>query len=404
MKSQSIFRPALTIAVILVFSLVLAACNLPAKTEVPADPNLIKTLVYQTAVVQATEASVKTALAQMTKIAKNTATPPATVTAAALQPTQEPTKPPTPLATISATPTLVPSKTPVPPTATKTPQPCDSAKYVLDVNYEDGSKLAPGTAFTKTWRLKNTGTCTWTKDYAVVYTGGDLLSSTKKFSLPNAVAPGEQVEVSVKLTAPTKTGTYQSFFMLQNQEGKAFGIGDGSQAFWVKINVSETTVIFDLAKNYCAAEWRNGSASVPCPGTTGSDTGSVLKVDAPALENGSVENEPALRVEPQKIDNGVLTGKFPEFAVKNGDHFMTIIGCWDGMTNCKLTFKLQYQEGSGAVQTLATWNEAYDKTIVKVDIDLSSLAGKQVKFILYVSAVGAWNQSSGHWLLPRVVR
>jgi len=37
----------------------------------------------------------------------------------------------------------------------------DSAKFVLDVTIPDNSVISSNTAFTKTWRLKNTGTCTW---------------------------------------------------------------------------------------------------------------------------------------------------------------------------------------------------------------------------------------------------
>ena len=49
---------------------------------------------------------------------------------------------------------------------------CDMAQFVADVTIPDGTTLAPGATFAKTWRLKNIGSCTWTTSYAVVFTGG----------------------------------------------------------------------------------------------------------------------------------------------------------------------------------------------------------------------------------------
>ena len=39
---------------------------------------------------------------------------------------------------------------------------CDQAQFVSDLTVPDGSSFAPGATFTKTWRLKTIGTCTWT--------------------------------------------------------------------------------------------------------------------------------------------------------------------------------------------------------------------------------------------------
>jgi hypothetical protein len=44
---------------------------------------------------------------------------------------------------------------------------CDAAAFVSDVTYPDGSDVTLGSTFTKIWRLKNVGTCTWTL-YALV--------------------------------------------------------------------------------------------------------------------------------------------------------------------------------------------------------------------------------------------
>ena len=92
-------------------------------------------------------------------------------------------------------------------------------------------------SFTKTWRLKNVGTCTWTSGYKLVFENGDRMSAPDSKSFTSgSVAPGGTVDVSVDLTAPDDEGTYQGNFRLKESGGVLFGIGPaGTAAFWVKI-------------------------------------------------------------------------------------------------------------------------------------------------------------------------
>jgi len=145
-------------------------------------------------------------------------------------------------------PTSIPTSTPAP--ATNTPLPtatavsyCDWVSFVKDVTVPDGTTFAPGEIFTKTWRLKNRGTCTWTPDYMLVYTSGTSMGGTTALRLPGYVAPGQTVDVSVTLTAPDKSGDYVGYWMLRNQYGALFGYGDtANQAFYVEIEVEESNL------------------------------------------------------------------------------------------------------------------------------------------------------------------
>lgn len=145
-----------------------------------------------------------------------------------------------------------PTGTPLPPTATavpvtNTPLPtvtavsyCDWVTFVKDVSIPDGTKFSPGETFTKTWRLKNRGTCTWTPDYMLVFASGDQMGGTTAVRLPGYVYPGETVDVSVTLTAPAKRGHYVGYWMLRNPAGTLFGFGDSAnKAFYVDINVQD---------------------------------------------------------------------------------------------------------------------------------------------------------------------
>lgn len=141
------------------------------------------------------------------------------------------------------TPTLyIPQSTPVPPTKTPVPTAisyCDWAAFVKDITIPDGTLLDPGDVFTKTWRLKNVGTCTWTPDYDVVFYGGAQMSGAA-VQVPGYVAPGQYVDVSVTFTAPSAAGHYESYWLLRNANGGLFGTGGrADETFYVDIYVKD---------------------------------------------------------------------------------------------------------------------------------------------------------------------
>ncbi|MGE5251677.1 MAG: NBR1-Ig-like domain-containing protein [Bacteroidota bacterium] len=137
----------------------------------------------------------------------------------------------------TATPTtIVPTRTPLPP-ATPVSY-CYLIKFVRDVSVPDGSVFAPGESFTKTWRLQNAGTCGWTTDTKVVFVNGSQMSGPSAAALPGYVAPGQMVDVSVTLTAPSKPGKYTGYWMMRSPDGIVFGSGAGAEiAFFVEIKV-----------------------------------------------------------------------------------------------------------------------------------------------------------------------
>ena len=145
--------------------------------------------------------------------------------------------PPTP----TPTNTIVPSPTP-------TEIPCDRAAFVSDVTIPDGTDFDPGDVFTKTWRLKNTGSCSWTSGYDLVFDHGDQMGAPATVQLTSGtIGQNQNVDVSVQLTAPGSEGNYQGFFKLRNPQGQIFGIGaNGNVAFWVEIEVIEPSAPPDL--------------------------------------------------------------------------------------------------------------------------------------------------------------
>jgi hypothetical protein len=121
--------------------------------------------------------------------------------------------------------------------------PCtDSAKFVADITIPDNMVVASNTAFTKTWRLKNTGTCTWDNQYLVAYISGTTMSQQPGYwivSQGQTVALGETVDVSVGMTSPPENGSYQSYWGLKKEKGTLMPIQGGANgnSFYVKIKV-----------------------------------------------------------------------------------------------------------------------------------------------------------------------
>ena len=118
---------------------------------------------------------------------------------------------------------------------------CDMAGFVEDVTIPDGTEVEAGSTFRKSWRLRNVGTCTWTSDYRVVFSEGHSLGGPDSAEfVSETIVPGETVDLTVDLTAPDDPGNYVGYWMLENAEGEAFGIGSPGASFWVEINVPES--------------------------------------------------------------------------------------------------------------------------------------------------------------------
>ncbi|MBI3243658.1 MAG: hypothetical protein HYZ49_15345 [Chloroflexi bacterium] len=114
------------------------------------------------------------------------------------------------------------------PTATPTPIPspttcADNAKFVTDVTIPDGTIFNTPTTFTKTWRLQNTGTCTWNTAYTLRYVGGSQLDGPNTVAFTVSVVPGGTMDLSVNLKSPAATGTYTGKWRLADAAGNVFG-------------------------------------------------------------------------------------------------------------------------------------------------------------------------------------
>jgi uncharacterized repeat protein (TIGR01451 family) len=287
---------------------------------------------------------------------------------------------------------------------------CDKASFVADITIPDGTAMAGGTAFTKTWRLQNVGTCTWTTAYKLVFSGGDTMGiSASAFNLPTSVAPGGTIDLSVNMTAPITPGNFIGYWRLRNAASTDFGVGaSGTSPFLVNINVSSSySSAYNFVTNACDASWSSGAGALPCPGTDGDARGFVLKLGSHLMEDGIASPEGLLTF-PQYVTDGYIQGVYPAFTVQTGDHFQSYVGCQNGgPSSCYVIFRLAYQIGAGPVVTLKTAAERLDVPtglVYRMDVDLASLAGSNAKFILKVEAFGSPSGDRAVWSAPRIVR
>lgn len=315
---------------------------------------------------------------------------------------------PTPTLSLSGptvSPTVFNTFTPVPPLATLPVTRCDAAAFVSDVTYPDGSNVSLGSAFTKIWRLKNVGTCTWTTSYALVFVSGERFDAPTAVSIPTNVGPGQTVDLAVNMTAPNRSDHYRGYWKLRNASNILFGIGPSADGnFYVDINVTGYTVTgYDLLANFCEANWQNDSEDLPCPGSQGDDRGFVLALNSPKMEDGKSRGD-GLLTYPERGNDGMIIGKYPEFKIQSGDRFQALIGCLNEANDCDMIFRLQYQIGNGSVRTLGQWREVYEGQFYPINIDLSTLSGEKVKFILSVLANGSSHEDFALWVTPRISR
>lgn len=368
--------------------LILAACNMPRQTPFPSQP---AGAVYT--------AAARTVVARLTDQPVNTPD---------IDPTDVPTLTPIP-SSVTPSPFLHGQGSP-----TATEVPCDQMTFIKDVNYPDGADLLPGEEFTKTWRLKNAGACTWTSGYSLVFERGNALGgpATKQLSTGD-VEPGETIDVSVDLQAPEDTGTYQGFWKLRNASGQVFGHGEESKAFWVKIDVVEGSgVMFDFNIQADAAAWGSGTLPLDYEGpgenvliysATGDPGDPFVQVkDEQLLENDRISDF-VLVTYPPVGEDAYLIGRYPDYHVNPGDVLAGRAGlikesdgsCGDG----DVTYRIDYTVGGdlSQVENLWKWSEICDGQTKSIQMELDDLEGEVIQFYLIVIANTSSDENYAVW-------
>jgi len=357
---------------------VLSSCNLPGRAPQTEEPNAIFTQAALTVQAQL----------------YFTPTPP---------PFNTPTlPPPQPTNTAVTLPTLpIATNTPAAsPTAT-----CDLGQFIKDVTIPDGTTFAPGEKFTKTWRIRNTGTCTWS-GYSLVFDSGDAMNGTSPNPI-GTVGPGQEVDLSVNLTAPATNGSYRGYWRIRNPSGVLIPILGGTQgkSFFVDIKVGLSSSGYDLYSRAASAVWISGAGNLTLGGPDTDDKGFAMYKDGQKLEDGTNASK-TIETHPQFVDDGVISGRYPAYNIVPGEHFTAKIGFLakaDGTCGTgNVKFQLNYRENGGPLVSLGEWIKSCDGTLKAIDVDLTTLKGKSVEIIVAVHANGSSAQDWAVWVRPQI--
>jgi hypothetical protein len=132
----------------------------------------------------------------------------------------------TPVPSLTAAPTLAVPATSTGGIALGSPVPattsCYGLSFVSDVSIPDNTPVTAGQAFTKTWKVKNAGSCAWDAGFKFAFTGGDAMGGST-YTVPASVAAGAVTDISVAMTAPNKTGTLRGNWRMSTASGQFFG-------------------------------------------------------------------------------------------------------------------------------------------------------------------------------------
>lgn len=229
---------------VLLAALILSSCTVAQETALPEDPGAKVTAAVQTVYAQV-------ALTSSAEAAMATDTPTATP-----EPTFTPTTPPptlTPTNVFVGTLTTAPQEgeaaaapaQPQPSPTTQQQQQTGSQSSEMpclraNLEYEtipDGTRLAIGRKFTKLWRIKNIGSCTWNENYAIRFVDGELMGAGATIKLTDVNIPTYgYAMIEVEFTVPATVGTYRSNWMIVSDDARLFGLGPNSKGwFWVEI-------------------------------------------------------------------------------------------------------------------------------------------------------------------------
>ncbi|EGC37625.1 hypothetical protein DICPUDRAFT_91584 [Dictyostelium purpureum] len=108
-----------------------------------------------------------------------------------------------------------------------------ASRYISDISIKDGSVLDKASQFTKVWRVRNDGEQQWPEGTTLQFLSGDRFGYSSNISVP-AILPGQDHDISIDLTSPSKVGRFTGYWRLYGPDNIAFG-----QSIWVDIYVVE---------------------------------------------------------------------------------------------------------------------------------------------------------------------
>jgi uncharacterized protein YkwD len=173
------------------------------------------------------------------------------------------------------------------------PRECeDYASFLADVTYPDNTEVEAGEVFTKTWEIKNSGTCSWGEGYEMVVVSGPFPGALPLDDPFPEVLPSGSVELSVVITAPLTADIHKGAWVIQRPEGDKVQIQEGDVFdLWAIVIVSGESAV-----SLGGGETREIKDGVVCAESNKNYENQILQ-----LINGAREDKelPAYVLQPQ---------------------------------------------------------------------------------------------------------
>jgi hypothetical protein len=248
--------------------------------------------------------------------------------------------------------------------------------FVDDISVPDDTPFDPDTSFTKTWRVRNTGTKTWDANYTLNFVGGTLAPRARIVPVTPAV-PGGDVDISVKFKAPAQPGPYTSDWQMKDNNGQFFGV-----RLWMRIVVKGTvaaqsgssTAILVQAKapHYSQRDTRWGSRPL----------GNIPS--APSISRWGCMMT-CFAMTASSLGNVVDPGQLNELMAQRGGYVNGYFTSWSAL---QTVFSNIVFEGK------------FDQTpdmIARIDASLQ--AGRPVPVLVDLTPATAYSDADQHWVL-----
>ena len=141
---------------------------------------------------------------------------------------------------------------------------CYGLAFVSDVTIPDNTAVTVGQTFTKTWKVRNAGSCAWDAGFKFAFVSGDAMGGTTQ-TLAASVAAGAEFNISVPMTAPNKSGAVQGYWRMSTAAGQFFG-----DQVYVLVNIgggtgATATSTTSLGPTSTTAASTNTATATPTP-------------------------------------------------------------------------------------------------------------------------------------------
>jgi hypothetical protein len=221
-----------------------------------------------------------------TVVAIATAVPIGSATPVATGAAETDVPPTNPAVTVIATATS-PAPTEAPPCAL-------NSQFVTDITVPDGTAFTPNAVFTKTWRVRNNGSCAW-ENFGLVFISGTQMAASQIYPVPTT-APGATADLVVPMTAPSNYGSYKGTWRMRSAAGQLFG--------------TNLTVVINVPSPATAVPPTNtppptaaGCAGQPNDFTFSADNTNITSGQSVTLSWGAVTNASEVRLNGGEFNN-----------------------------------------------------------------------------------------------------